>query len=274
MGERPVNARDGRAAGLEAATRVAPGLERLGGRHAVGEALRARRRQLVRLYLEEGSLHGEGEPLEALAQSAGVPVDRIASTRFARLAGPEARSQGVLLDAGPLPEVPLDALLAGEPGQRRLVALDGVEDPQNVGAVIRVAEAAGAGGLLMTHRRAPPLSPAVARASAGALEHLPIARVTNLPRALGLLKESGFWSLGAEPDAVLDLYDAPDRLLAGDLIVVLGAEGRGLRRGVRSVLDHEVRIPMLGRVESLNVSSAAAILLFELQRRARIASLG
>lgn len=244
----------------------AGGVERISGRHAVFEALRARRRRLVRLLVDEEGREDDAT-LVSLARAAAIPVERTSRAKLGELAGPEARAQGVVLEAGPIPELGLDALLGGTPGARRLVALDGVEDPQNVGAVARVAEVSGASGLLLTRRRAPDLTPAVARASAGAIEHLPVARVTNLPRALEDLRGHGFWSVGAEPDADLDLFAAPDRILTGDLVVVLGAEGRGLRRGVRAVLDHEVRIPMAGKVASLNVAAAAAVILFELLRR-------
>jgi 23S rRNA (guanosine2251-2'-O)-methyltransferase len=240
----------------------------LSGRHPVEEALRARRRRLVRLYLDTAQRGPEYLALAELAAAAGVPIEKASRATLGERAGPEARTQGVVLEAGPLPELPLERLLEGPAGFRRLVALDGVEDPQNVGGVARVAEASGAGGLILTRRRAPGLTPAVSRASAGAIEHLPVARVTNLPRALEDLKQAGFWAIGAEPEAPVDLFEAPERLLSGDLVIVLGAEGRGLRRGVRSVLDHEVRIPMKGRVCSLNVSSAAAVVLFELLRRA------
>lgn len=250
----------------------AAGRERLVGQHVVREALRARRRALVRLMLDAGLRErAEIESLSGLASRAGLETVWLAHERFAALAGSEERSQGALLEAGPLPELALAELVGGERGTRLLVALDGVEDPQNVGAVARAAEAAGAGGLIVTRHRAPPLSPAVARASAGALEHLPVARVTNLPQALGTLAKEGFWSLGADPGASIDLFEATDRLLTGDLVVVLGAEGRGLRRGVRSALDHEVRIPMAGSVASLNVAGAAAVVLFELLRRRRAA---
>jgi 23S rRNA (guanosine2251-2'-O)-methyltransferase len=203
-----------------------------------------------------------------LAVAAGVPVEEVEARDLARRAGPGVPHQGAVLTAGPLPEVPLAALGSGKP-PRTVVALDGVEDPQNVGAIARVAEAAGAAGLLLTRRRAPPLGPAVARASAGAIEWLPVARVVNLARALAALRERGFWVFGADPAAPDDLFALGGRVLRGDRVLVLGAEGRGLRSGVAQVVDHRVRIPMAGRVASLNVSTAAAVILFELLRRDR-----
>ena len=128
---------------------------------------------------------------------------------------------------------------------------------------------AGAWALLLTTRRAPPLSPAMSRASAGALEHLPVARTPNLGRALELLKNQGFWALGADSNDGEDLFETPDKLWTGDLVVVLGAEGRGLRPGIANKLDHRVRIPMAGGVDSLNVSVAGSLLLFERMRRIR-----
>lgn len=178
--------------------------------------------------------------------------------------------QGVALEVGPLPEVDLEDLAAGAEGARRLIVLDGVEDPQNVGALARVAEGAGCLGMVLSRRRAPPLSPAVARASAGAIEWLPVARVTNLSRTINYLKQEGFWVVGADPDAPESLFRMPDRVLQGDLVVVMGAEGRGLRPEIEKLIDHPVRIEMKGQVASLNVSTAAAVLLFELQRRAEV----
>jgi len=201
--------------------------------------------------------------LRDLARRAGVPVVEASETQ----ADAELNTQGALLDAGPLPELSLDELMGVAEMPRTLVALDGVEDPQNLGAIARVADATGAAGLLLTQRHAPPLSPAVSRASAGAIEWLPVARVTNLRRALNILKKKDFWIFGAELEAPLGLFDAPDRLLQGDRVVVLGAEGRGLRHGTREVLDHRIEIPMAGRVASLNVAAAAAVILYELRRR-------
>jgi 23S rRNA (guanosine2251-2'-O)-methyltransferase len=236
----------------------------LEGIQAIREALRARRRPLHRLRLRAGARHAAHAGLRALALAAGIPV----------LAEPEpagadsgGNDQGARLDVGPLPEVPLERLAAAGRTPRTLVALDGVEDPQNVGAIARICEASGAVGLLLTRRHAPPLAAAASRASAGALEWLPVARIPNLSRALNELKEKGFWIIGADLEGALPLYEAPARLLQGDRVVVLGAEGRGLRPGVQRCLDHRVRIPMRGRIESLNVSAAAAVLLYELYRR-------
>jgi len=244
--------------------------EPLFGLHVVREALSARHRKFRRLLVAVDQKGVEVEHLTALAHEAGVPVDFVSRGAIALRAGPSARTQGVVLEAGPIPERTLAALRGGERGRRRLVALDGVEDPQNLGAIARVAEAAGAQGLVLTRHRSPPLSAAVARASAGAIEHLPVARVTNLARALEELQGDGFWTLGADPSEGDDLFSAPDRTFQGDLVVVLGAEGKGLRPAVEARLDHRLRIPMEGRVASLNVSAAAAVLLFEILRRSRL----
>jgi len=205
-----------------------------------------------------------------LARAANVPVQRVDRERIDAAAPPGAQTQGVALDAGELPEHTLESLLEGAADRdqpARFVALDGVEDPQNVGAIARVADSAGAAGLILTERRAAPLSAAVARASAGAIEWLPVARVSNLGRALVSLRDQGFWSVGATAEKGRALYDVEDHLLDGPLVVVLGAEGRGIRPGVLAEIDHRVRIPMLGGVDSLNVATAGAVLLYDLLRR-------
>ena len=121
---------------------------------------------------------------------------------------------------------------------------------------------------------APPLGPAISRASAGAIEWLPVARVGNLPRALGFLKREGYWAFGAELSGDTPLYEMPDRWLEGDRVVVLGSEGKGLRSGVSAQLDYRVKIPMLGATESLNVGAAGAVLLYELSRRSALMAKG
>src|SRR5262249_55415293 len=249
--------------------RAVPDRQELAGLHCAREALRARRRALHRLRVRAGDARPALAELAALAATAGVPVEEVAAD--ARAAGPGVAPQGAVLSCGPLLEVALAELVGAEGGPARsLVALDGVEDPQNLGAIARVAEAAGASGLVLTQRRAAPLGPAVARASAGAIEWLPVARVVNLARSLRGLQERGFWGVGAGPDAsAADRFALEARVARGSRVVLLGAEGRGLREGLERVVDHWVRIPMAGRVASLNVSTAAAVVLFELARRDR-----
>jgi 23S rRNA (guanosine2251-2'-O)-methyltransferase len=243
--------------------------EPLVGFHPVREALRARRRRLVRLSLRAGLRRPELAEVRALARAAGVPVEEVSAEALNHLA-PGARTQGLVLEAGPIPAVSLEEVLGlGPPGRRRLVALDGIEDPQNVGALLRSAEGAGATGVVIPERHAPPLGAAVARASAGALEHLPIARVVNLSRALERAKERGFWVVALDPEAGVSLFETPDSLWDSDLAIVLGGEGKGLRHGIRRLADHRLAIPMRGRVASLNVSAAGALALFEAVRRTK-----
>lgn len=262
-----------------------PSTDWLTGLHSVREALRAGRRRIDRLRVREAGRHDEHEGLIELARASGVPVEAVDDQVLDRLAGPDVRTQGVALQVGPLPELSLEVLMAelrrpldgggGGDGDspaaiagRRLVALDGVEDPQNVGAIARVAESAGCLGMILTDRRAPAITPAVSRASAGAIEWLPVARVTNLVRALEQLKEERFWVLAAALEQSESVYALSDRVLTGDLVVVLGAEGHGIRPGVLEQADHRVRIPMRGEVDSLNVATAGAVILYELLRRA------
>lgn len=245
--------------------------EVLYGVHSCVEALRAGRRRIVALLVKPGAeRRPEIRELIRAAKDRGLPI-RCLDRELLDISD-AANPQGVGLEVGPLPEVEIEELVAPSDAPRRLVILDGVEDPQNVGALARVAEGSGVRGMVLSKRRAPPLSPAVARASAGAIEWLPVARVTNLARTIKYLKSKGFWVVGADPSAPESLYEVPDRLLQGDLAVVLGAEGSGLRPEVQKLVDHPVRIEMRGQVASLNVSAAGAVLLFELLRRSNLAS--
>lgn len=247
-----------------------PGVEALAGIHPVLEALRAGRRTLHRVCRKAGPRGGDSGPIEAIlaaARERQVPVVEVSREELDGLVPPGVAHQGVVLEASPLPGVGLDALAGAPEVPRWLLALDGIEDPQNFGALLRVADAAGVAGVVTSERRSSPLSPAAARASAGASEHVPVARVTNLGRALRTLKDHGYWIYGADAGEGDDLWGAPDRMLAERRVLVLGAEGRGLRPGVRSALDALLRIPMGGAVGSLNVATAAAVLLFEWRRR-------
>ncbi|HLJ58330.1 MAG TPA: 23S rRNA (guanosine(2251)-2'-O)-methyltransferase RlmB [bacterium] len=236
------------------------------GPHAVLEALRAGR-PMSRVLLSAGS-HVRG-PLEMIVREARarhVPVQSVDRRRLELLAR-GVRHQGVAAIAAEQALVGLDEVLARAGGRGEapfLIALDGVEDPHNLGAVIRTAEAAGAHGVIVPRRRAAGLGPAAVRAAAGATAHLPVAGVANLVAALERLKADGVWVVGSDAGAA-ESYDSGS--LVPPIALVVGGEGRGLHRLVRERCDRVVRIPLWGRVQSLNVSVAAALLLYEVARR-------
>ena len=196
------------------------------------------------------------------ARRAGVTVEQVAAAELERLA-PGAAHQGVAADvADPAPRTVRD--LVRDVAAPLIVVLDGIEDPRNFGAVARAAEAAGAHGLVHQTRRSAPPGAAAQKAAAGALAHLPCAAVVNIARALDELRGAGVWTVGLDQDAPQP-YHGLD--LTGGIALVLGAEGRGLRRLVRERCDWLAAIPMRGRVASLNVSVAAGVALFEAQRQ-------
>ena len=228
------------------------------GRNPVREALRAGRRRVRRAWATEGVAR---EPWLARA---GVPIEVADAGELAGRAGTDAH-QGVCAVVDPYPYADAGALL-GRPSPL-LVALDEVQDPQNLGAIVRTAEVAGADGVVIPERRAAQVTAAVAKASAGAVEHLPIARVRNLADFLADAKAAGSWVYGAAADGPVP-YDEPD--WTGSVVLVLGGEGKGLRPRVAASCDALVALPMRGRIGSLNVSAAAAALLYGiLQRRTR-----
>ena len=202
-----------------------------------------------------------------LAWLAGVDVAVVEEAQLTERAG-SPDHQGVAARTDPYPYVDAATLLAGT--APLLVALDQVTDPHNLGAVCRTAEVAGAAGVVIPERRSAEVTPAVCKASAGAVEHLPVARVRNLADFLAAAKEAGCWCYGAAAGAATP-YDQPD--YRGGVVLVLGAEGRGLRPRVAAACDDLVALPRHGRVASLNVSAAAAALVYGiLQRRAQLDS--
>jgi 23S rRNA (guanosine2251-2'-O)-methyltransferase len=236
------------------------------GRRVVLEALRAGQ-PVSRVLVARGASHlGPLHEIVQEARAQGVIVQTVDRRRLDTLAGGVVH-QGVAALVAAAPTVDVEDLLQRARARNEapfLMALDGVEDPHNLGAIIRTAEAAGAHGVIIPKRRAAGLSPVVARASAGALAHLPVAQVGNLASALDRLKAAGVWVVGADPSG-RERYDEVS--LAPPLALVVGSEGRGLHRLVREQCDRVVRIPLRGRVASLNVSVAAALLLFEVARR-------
>ncbi len=240
------------------------------GRRAVLEALRAQRP--LRKILIGRTAHGATiRDILQEARQRDVVVQFVDAHRLDRLAH-AAHHQGVVALASARPLVNLEDMLgaARARGQPPFVlVLDGVEDPANLGAIIRTAEGAGVHGVIIPKHRAAGLTPAVAKTAAGALEYLPVAQVTNLARTLDDLKEAGLWVVGADPAAEDVYYRA--RLLP-PLALVMGGEGKGLGRLVREHCDILVRLPMRGRIASLNVAVAAAVLLYEVVRQASTAT--
>lgn len=239
-------------------------LDQIEGRHPVLEAIRAGRR-VRKLFLFEGA-RGSALEVEQAARRAGIPV--VSATRAELDAMVHGRvHQGVVALAEPRTYQSVEDILtlAGRRGEAPfLVLLDGVEDPRNLGSIIRTSAAAGVHGLIIPSRRSADLTPAAVKTSAGAADHLAIARVVNLARTLDDLKERGLWIVGADAEAA----EAHTQLdLNGPLALVIGGEHQGLRRLVREKCDFLARIPMAGPLNSLNASVAAAILIFEAVRQ-------
>lgn len=233
----------------------------LPGRHAVLEALRGGRP--LRKVLIARSAHGTAiREILGEAKSRGVPVQFV-DPRHLEAHG----AQGVVAFTSARPTVGIDDILAAAEARAQaplVVVCDGIEDPANLGAILRTAEVAGVHGVVIPRHRAVGLTPAVAKASVGAIEHVPVAQVANLVRALEELKAAGLWVAGADPDAETVYHKA--RLIP-PLALVVGGEHRGLSRLVREHCDLLVRLPMHGRIASLNVSVAAGVLLYEVLRQ-------
>ena len=245
----------------------------LAGRHPVLEALRGRARPIEEVLVETEARDRHADIL-ALARQGGVRFSRVPRAALTSLAG-TAHHQGVVARVAPREYADLEDLLAvpatrGEPAL--FVALDQVQDPGNVGNLLRTAEALGVHGALVPRHQAAGLTPQVVRAAAGALEHLPVARVGNLGQALERLKREGCWIVGAvaeDRDSQASRGAPPPWAadLRGPLVLVLGSEGRGLRPLVARTCDLLVSIPLAGRVASLNVAAAGAALLYEVRRQ-------
>ena len=238
------------------------------GRRPVIEALRGPRR-VERVVVAAGAAAERGTLAELLdlAAKEGVPVETVPRSVLDGHAETGAH-QGVAAVVSRLEPIGLDELLAiplTSPEPPFLLALDGIEDPHNLGALVRSAEAAGCHGVILPRHRTAPLSAIAMKSSAGALEHVPIAEVANLTRALERLRASGLWCIGLDGTAETSLFDL--QLADEPVCVVVGSEGAGLHRLVRETCDVLLRIPMAGHVASLNASVAGAMALFEVRRR-------
>jgi 23S rRNA (guanosine2251-2'-O)-methyltransferase len=244
------------------------------GQNPVRELVRARAAAVNVVYLAAGDTGPALKEIARLCKERQVTFEERERPALDALAGAEGRHQGVVAVTGELEYADLDQLLDDLDEQKAtplLVVLDGVQDPRNLGAIVRSAHALGAHGVVVGKDRAAPVTPAAVKASAGATELTPIARVTNIVRALETLKQRGVWTVGA----VIGDAPAPAAIdLRGPIALVLGAEARGLRPLVLRNCDHRTQIPMAGRVASLNVSVAAGILLYEAARQRGVSADG
>ncbi len=242
-------------------------MEVLYGLHPVEEAIRSggRRLEYVLIARDQLTRSSRLEHLAELCKVAGVRVALESKDQLTRVARTDAH-QGAVAAVRERKFLTIEDLIAsrGKFRNRFFLALDGVEDPHNLGALLRSADGAGVDGVLLPERRSAPISPVVAKTSAGASEHVPIARVTNITRALEQMKKSNIWVIGLDERGAPDYTDFD---FNADCVLVLGAEGSGLHDLVKKTCDHLLRIPMAGSVTSLNVSVAGAVVMYEALRQ-------
>lgn len=235
------------------------------GKNPVLEALKAGR-PINKIMFAQGLKPGAITEIVHLAGEKNIPYQFVERKKLDSLV--ESRThQGIVAQTGVKDYVDWEEILANARQRGEdpfIILLDGLEDPRNLGAILRTADAVGAHGLIIPKHRSVSLTSVVARASAGAVEHVPVARVTNLPATMEQLKEKGCWIVGTDPNAEQKYFQAD---LKGPLAVVLGSEGKGMGKLVREKCDFLVSIPMLGHVNSLNVSVAGALLLYEIIRQ-------
>lgn len=239
-------------------------MEIIFGIHPVEEALAARGRAFEYVAVAPGRGDARIQKITQLCRAAGIAVRTMPRDQLTRLAK-TASHQGVVAVTAQKSYVDLDQILAQRRGQYAFIAvLDGVEDPHNLGAIIRTAEGAGVDGIVIPERRATGVTGTVVKAAAGASEYLPIAKVTNISRTVEELKQRNIWTVGLD-ERGSKLYHQVDYKM--DCAVLLGAEGHGLHEKIRKKCDFLVSIPMLGKVSSLNVSVAAGIVMYEIARQ-------
>jgi 23S rRNA (guanosine2251-2'-O)-methyltransferase len=228
------------------------------------EALRSKARRIQKIAIADGVREHRLAEIFDLARANGVIIDRVSKERLEKFVDTGANHQGVIAFSAAADYVDVSEILDGIEGEELLVLLDGVEDPRNLGAILRTVECAGADGVFIPERRAVGLTDTVAKSSAGAIEHVKVAKVTNLNRLIEDLKEREIWVVGTSGDAAMDYTEWDWKLPTA---LVLGSEGGGLHRLVAENCDALVKIPMYGKIESLNVSVATGVILFEARRQ-------
>ena len=236
----------------------------IGRINAVKEILTGAPQRISRIFWNQDSRNSRLEDLAARAARQGIPVQPATPRQLERLS---PHNQGLVAVTSPKGYATVESMLAADQGADTfLVLLDGVEDPQNLGAILRTAEGAGVDGVILPEKRSAGLTPTVYTVSAGAAEHVPVARVKNLARTMEALKRAGLWLVGAEGGAKRTWDSFDYRVPLG---LVLGSEGKGLRPLVRSKCDALLSLPLAGRISSLNVAAAAAVFLYEVVRQRR-----
>ena len=234
------------------------------GRNAVMEVLKGSR-SVNRLLVANGSSEGSMREIIALAKEKGINIQFYDRSKLDAMA-PGIRHQGVLAQVPPVQYAELEDILQIARDRNEppfIVLLDELEDPHNLGAILRTADAAGVHGVLIPKHRSCPLSATVAKTSAGAVEHVPVARIGNMVQAIKKLKKEGLWVAAADMDGT-DYYDTD---LTGSLLLVIGSEGQGVGRLIKEQCDFVVRIPMVGKINSLNASVAGSILMYEAMKQ-------
>ena len=235
------------------------------GRNAVIEAIRSGR-GINKLLIADGDKEGSVKEVISLAKEQGIVIQFVERSKIEGIAG-GLRHQGVLAYVAPVAYSDLETILqaAETKGEAPfLLLLDELEDPHNLGALLRTADATGVHGVLIPKRRSVPLTATVAKTSAGAVEYVPVARIGNIAQTLRKLKDKGFWVAGADMDGSQNYYEAD---LTGPLVLVVGSEGHGMSRLTKEQCDFIVKMPMVGKINSLNASVAGSILMYESMRQ-------
>lgn len=244
--------------------------EWIAGKHSILEALRAGR-TINKIWVAEGAQKHLTGPILTEAKKQGIVVQFVDKRKLDQMV-PDVQHQGVVAQAAPYAYVGVEELLAkaadkGEPPF--LLILDEIEDPHNLGSILRTAECTGAHGVIIPKRRSAAVTATVSKTSAGAVEYVPVARVTNLAQCIEELKEAGVWVVGTDVDTKDEMYGNGGNVLTGPVAIVIGNENKGMGRLIREKCDVLLKLPMTGRLNSLNASVAAGVVMYEVLRRRR-----
>ena len=264
MAEQKDHGRNGKRADRSQTEREFKGFEDIiAGRNPCMEALRSGQ-NIEQIFVSAGERNGSLPGILKLAKDRGIPIKEVHPAKLKSLCGNE-NHQGIVMQKSYAADVTLEELLAKvTPGKGLIVLCDGIEDPHNLGAIIRSAEAAGAQGIICPRRHSAPMGAVCYKSSAGACSHLPVVRVANLVQTAKELQKAGFWVYAAEADGV---YATKASLADRSVALVIGSEGSGISRLMKETCDEILSLPMLGKVNSLNASVAAGILLYEVVRQ-------